>query len=70
MATWRSWTSRPRLYIWMAIRARHGHLLFSFRLGTISSMDFINMDFDNLEIYAGMQEVFNKTKMKMDEGII
>ena len=37
----------------------------SYRLGGILATDI-----DNIEIYSGMQEVFHKTKMKMDEGTI
>lgn len=38
---------------------------FSYRLGVITATDL-----DNLDIFGGIQEVFHKTKTKMDEGII
>lgn len=37
----------------------------SYRLGGLMVTDM-----GNLEIFTGMQEVFHKTKMKMDEGTI
>ncbi len=38
---------------------------FSYRLGGILATDI-----DNYEIFSGIQAVFNKTRVKMDEGVI